>query len=436
MSVAETSNNPSSQEEIPAHSWAKPTPPGLVSAATDNDPSGLATYSLAGAQFGYDMLWICVLSYPSMVAFQLVAARIAALTGNGLTVNMRKHYSRVLFYIAVARFLIANIFNIAADIVAMGIAAQLLWRGSIPIFAALFGLASVTLQWFIPYVRYAQVLKWLTLTLFAYVGVAVAVDMPWETIGIKSLMPRITWSEHYFTVLLAVLGTTISPYLLFSQADQQVEEKRPQVVSENKDFCKRGRQSIVMRRNTMIRTALSNGVGFFVMAAAAATLHLNGNGLNNARDAARVIEPAMGGYAPIVLALAFIGTAFLALPPLAGSAAHAAVSAVDQQNDAHQDDGHRNRRIALALLAVMALGVSIGVTLTIMRVEPIQILYWGAVVNGSTAMPIMVLLVMLSTKRSAVGDLSAHWLLRALCWLATVCAGAALVARFACNWFP
>ena len=347
MSVARRPNRapdqaPTAHDEIPAHSWAKPVSPGLISAATDNDPSGLATYSLAGAQFGYDMLWTCVLSYPSMVAFQLVAARIAALTGNGLTVNMREHYSRFLFYIAVARFLIANLFNIAADIVAMGIAAQLLWRGSIPLFAALFGIASVTLQWFVPYARYAQVLKWLTLTLVAYVGVAVALDMPWEAIAIRSLVPRITWSEHYFTILLAVLGTTISPYLLFSQAEQQVEEKRPQMAGDDKDSSRRERQLISVRRDTVIRTALSNGVGFFVMAAAAATLHRNGNGLNHARDAARVIEPVMGGYAPVVLALAFIGTAFLALPPLAGSAAHAAASAVDRHSDQQQGDGQRD----------------------------------------------------------------------------------------------
>lgn len=421
------------RDELPAHSWAAHVGPGLVSTATDNDPSGVVTYSLAGAQFGYDMLWTCALSYPSMVAFQIVAARIAAQTGKGLTVNMREHYSRLLFYLAVMRFLIANIFNIAADVVAMGIGAQLVWRGSVPLFAAAFGVLSMALQWFVPYARYARILKWLALCLFAYVGVAAVNHTPWQTLALRAVVPRITWSVDYFTMLLAVLGTTISPYLLFAQAEQQIEEQRPRSQSNAGELACHTRNSHLkeMRRDTLIRTVLSNGVGLFIMAAAAATLHATGHGLNNSYDAASVLRPLVGEYASHVLGIAFIGTALLALPPLAGSAANAAVSARDRLAGKQ-----RNRSIARALLVVMALGVSIGVALTLVHVEPIRALYWSAVLNGSTATPVMVMLVLLSMKRSAVGDLSTHWTLRALCWLATLFAGAALAARFACEWLP
>jgi NRAMP (natural resistance-associated macrophage protein)-like metal ion transporter len=431
--VGEQERGTEARDQLPAHSWAAHVGPGLVSTATDNDPSGVVTYSLAGAQFGYDMLWTCALSYPSMVAFQLVAARIAAQTGKGLTMNMREHYSRLLFYLAVMRFLIANIFNIAADVVAMGVGAQLLWHGSIPLFAAVFGILSMALQWFVPYARYARFLKWLAACLFAYVGVTVISHTPWQMLAMRAVVPRITWNVDYFTMLLAVLGTTISPYLLFSQAEQQIEEQRPrsQFQAETGDPASHTRspQLKKMRHDTLIRTVLSNGVGLFIMAAAAATLHATGHGLTNSSDAASVLRPFVGEYASRVLGIAFIGTALLALPPLAGSAANAAVSARDRRVGSQ-----RNQPVARALLVVMALGVSIGVALTLAHIEPIRALYWSAVLNGSTATPVMVMLVLLSMKRSAVGDLSAHWTLRALCWLATIFSGAALIARFACEW--
>ncbi|TDY20799.1 Mn2+/Fe2+ NRAMP family transporter [Paraburkholderia sp. BL6665CI2N2] len=425
--VGEHKRGVNARDELPAHSWATHVGPGLVSTATDNDPSGVVTYSLAGAQFGYDMLWMCALSYPSMVAFQLVAARIAAQTGKGLTLNMREHYSRLLFYLAVTRFLVANILNIAADVVAMGVGAQFLWHGSVPLFATVFGMLSIALQWFVPYARYARILKWLAACLFAYVGVTLISHPSWTTLALHAVVPRITWSVDYFTMLLAVLGTTISPYLLFAQAEQQIEEHSPQAGVA--DRAGSDRQLKKLRGDTLIRTILSNAIGLFIMAAAALTLHVSGHGLVDVQDAASVLRPLAGGYATHVLGLAFIGTGLLALPPLAGSAANAAVSARDRRAGRQ-----RNRPVARALLVVMALGVLIGVALTLVPIEPVRVLYWSAVLNGSTATPVMVMLVLLSMKRSAVGDLSAHWTLRALCWLATVFAGAALVAEFACKW--
>ncbi|WP_233849575.1 NRAMP family divalent metal transporter [Paraburkholderia sp. HD33-4] len=429
--TARDKQDPKAPDEAPAHSWAADLGPGLVTSASDNDPSGIATYSLAGAQFGYDLLWLCVLSYPSMVAFQLVASRIGMLTGNGLTTNMREHYPRIFFYLAVTRFLIANVFNIAADTVAMGVAANLLWHGSVPVFAALATMLSIVLQFTVPYERYAKVVKWLTLTLFAYVGVVIVTHVSWQTLMLRSLVPHLRWTDHYFSMLLAILGTTISPYLLFSQATQQVEESRTDPAHErspkqNRLLEQRFRET---QKDTLIRTALSNLVGFFIIAATAATFYAYGHDLAHMQDAAYVLEPVAHGYASQLLALAFIGTALLALPPLAGSAAHAAAGVFGTR-----DKSLTNRRVLLALLAVMVLGGVLGVALVCARVEPLHVLYWGAVVNGSTATPVMFMLVLLSTKRSAVGDLSAHWVLRGLCWLATACAGAALASLFVLEW--
>lgn len=414
-----------------AHSWAADIGPGLVSTAADNDPSGIATYSLAGATFGYDMLWVCVLSYPSIVALQLVSARIALLTGKGLTTNMREHYARVWFYLAVGRFLIANTFNIAADVVAMGVGAQLLWRGSIPWWATGLLAVSVALQWFIPYVKYARLLRWFALSLFAYVGVDIALHLPWAIIATKSLVPHVSWSEHYLEMLLALLGTTVSPYLLYSQAEQQIETHASSEPNRDSrtDRAEHQPRSRNIRYDTLIRTALSNAVALCIMIAAAATLHAHGEPAADPASLASVLEPLAGALAPHLLGLALLSTALLALPPLAGSAAHAAASTFNWRKGRQRD-----RRTAFALVAVMVLGGALGVVLAAMGVEPVRVLYWSAVVNGTTAMPVMVLLVLLSTKHSSVGDLSSHWTLRVLSWLATAGMGAAVVARYACGW--
>jgi Mn2+/Fe2+ NRAMP family transporter len=405
--------------------------PGIITTAADNDPAGIVTYSLAGAHFGYDMLWTCVLSYPSIVALQLVSARIAVLTGNGLTTNMRKHYSRLWFFLAVGRFLIANTFNIAADVIAMGLGARLLWGGSTPDFAIGFLMLSIALQWFVPYARYALMLKWLALSLFAYVGVDTALHLPWASLAAKFFVPHIVWSGRYLEMLLAVLGTTISPYLLYSQAEQQIEAQRPQDARSNDIKFREARRSRLRnnRRETMIRTALSNAVALSIMIAAAATLHANGPVPDSAGSLASVLTPIAGRFDRPLLGLALISSALLALPPLAGSAAHAVASAVGWPID----EPH-NRCIALTLIAILASGGALGVILATIGLDPIRLLYWSAVVNGTTATPVMVLLVLLSTRHSSVGDLSAHRSLRALSWLATVGMGIAVVARYAFSW--
>jgi Mn2+/Fe2+ NRAMP family transporter len=407
----------------PARSWAADIGPGLVSTASDNDPSGLATYTLAGAWYGFDLIWVCVLSYPSTVALQLIATRVAAITGRGLTVNMREHYSPLFFYFAVVRFLIANTFNIAVDLLAMGVALRIfIGGGSLAWLTLVAGCVSLVLQWCIPYARYAGVLKWPTLAMFAYVGVVVLVDVPWQTVAIRSFVPRVVWDEGYVTMLVAVLGTTVSPYLLFAQAEQEARAVEEGEAARREAF---DRKMGGVRRDTLLRTALSNAVAICVMIAAAATLHvLQRTPAGEIVPMAGVLEPLAHGYAGHLMALALFGSASLALPPLAGSAAEAAASSL------HRERGEpRDRRIAWLLVAVMATGMAVAVALAVYRVEPVRALYWSALVNGMTVTPVLVLLVLLSSKKEAVGDLAAHWSLRGLSWLATIATAAVLIAH-------
>jgi Mn2+/Fe2+ NRAMP family transporter len=397
--------------------------PGLVTAASDNDPSGLATYTLAGAWYGFDLLWVCVLTYPSTVALQLIASRVAAITGRGLTANMREHDWPPLFYFAVVRFLIANTFNIAVDVLAMGIALRVFIDGSLLWLTLASGGASLLLQWRIPYARYAQALKWLTLAMFAYVGVMVLVDVPWRTVVFRSFVPHVAWNEGYMTMLVAVLGTTVSPYLMFAQAEQEARDSNAGESARRHALNDKMRR---VRRDTLLRTALSNAVAICVMIAAAATLHLvQRTPAGTDVQMAAVLVPFAQGYARHVLALALFGSAALALPPLAGSAAQAAASSFRWERGERRDG-----RLAALLVAIMVIGIAVALGLAAFRVEPVTTLYWSAVFNGMTVTPVLVTLVLLSTKREAVGDLAAHWSLRSLSWLATVATAAVVIGRF------
>ena len=421
-------SSPRATSSRPASSWAADIGAGLTTVGSDNDPSGIATYSLAGAWYGYDMLWTCVLTYPSMVALQLVSARVAAVTGRGLTANMRAHYSPVFFYFAVARFVIANTLNIAVDVLAMAAALQRFVPAPPGVLALVCGGASIALQWFVPYPRYASVLKWLILPLLAYAGVMLFVDVPWHTVALRSVVPHLEWKEGFATMLMAVLGTTMSPYLLFSQAEQTAQEEHQRPDEQARPASGDPRSPAQLRGSraqTLMRTALSSAAALCMMVAAAATLHGAAAPAGAFPQLAKVLEPLAGGYAGSLLRLALIGSALLALPPLAGSAAQAVASSFDWP-----DGKQRDTRIAALLVGVAALGTVLGVALGISHVDLIKALYWSAIVNGMTITPVLVLLVLLSAKREAVGDMVAHWSLRALCWLATLLTGAVVVAHF------
>ncbi|MEM5450737.1 MULTISPECIES: NRAMP family divalent metal transporter [Paraburkholderia] len=422
-------NRNNRSRENPAHGWAADIGPGLGTIATDNDPGGILTYSLAGAQYGFDLLWVCVLSWPSMVALQMVSARVAAVTGKGLTENMREHYSRWLFLLAVARFLGANTVNMAADMLAMGEAAQLIFRGSVPLFTVFFAGMSLALQWWVPYARYANYLKWLALSLFCYAGVMLVADVPWRTLAWRAFVPHISWSEDYLGMLLAVLGTTVSPYLLFSQAEQEVEEGSHDGTQDSSRVQQKDvRQQLKkIRSDILVRTSMSNVCGALILCAAAATLHATHASLTpsgSTREAAQAIAPVAGAYAQPLLGLALLGTALLALPPLAGSAAHAAASSFGWQRGTQRD-----RRIAAILVLLMAVSTIVALLFGAFGVDPLRACYWSALTNGMTVSPVLILLVLLSARREAVGEMKAHWFTRALCWLATITTCAALAAH-------
>ncbi|MFX1676412.1 divalent metal cation transporter [Paraburkholderia sp. A2WS-5] len=411
----------------PAHAWAVDMRPGLATTGTDNDPSGILTYSLAGAQYGFDLLWICVLSYPSMVALQLIATRVAAVTGKGLTENMREHYSRWLFLLAVGRFLLANTLNMAADMLAMGEGAQQIFRGPVALLTLAFAGASLALQWWVPYARYAGVVKWLCIALFCYAGTLLVADVQWRVAGWHALVPDVTLSEGFLGMLVAVLGTTVSPYLLFSQAEEEVEERGDDASQANVDRAQsreEPRQLQGKRHETLIRTLLSNGAGALILCASAATLHAQHMQVNSVSDAAKAILPLAHGFAAQVLGLALLGTALLALPPLAGSAAHAAASSFGLARGKRRD-----RRIAVVLLVLMAMSAATALLFGALGVDAVKACYWSALTNGMTVTPVLILLVLLSRHPEAVGTLKFHWFVRALSWLAVVAAGAALTAH-------
>lgn len=422
----ETGSDFQSADQTPAHSWAARIGPGLASTAADNDPSGIATYSLAGAQYGYGMLAATVLSYPFIVALQLVSAHIAAVTGCGLTENLREHDARPVLYFAVARFLLANLLNIVGNIMAMGIGMQLLFHGRAMLWAGVAALLSVALQWFVPYERYARVVQWLAAGLFAYAGVLWVAHTAWDTVAMRSFVPRLESSKDFLEMLLAVLGTTISPYLLFSQAEQEVQELHARVAQRPAAEADaiRERHLRKTRKDIVIRTACSNAAAWLILAATAATLHAADRPVQTMANAAEALQPLAGPFAPQVLGLLLAGTALLALPPLAGSAATAAASAFGLQHGAARD-----RRIAQVLLILMAVGSLAAVSLLALRVEPVRMLYLSAVFSGATIAPIIVLIALLSAKPPVVGELRAHWALRAGSWLA-----AAATSLVVCAW--
>jgi Mn2+/Fe2+ NRAMP family transporter len=424
----ETGSDTRGADQPLSHSWAAGSGPGLASTAADNDPSGIATYSLAGAQYGYGMLATSLLSYPFVVALQLVSSHIAAVTGSALAENLRAHDARPVLYFLVARFLLANLFNIVGNIMAMSIGMMLLFHGDVMLWAVLATLFSVALQWFVRYPRYARVVQWLAVGLFAYVGVMWVADTPWSLVAIRSFVPRIEFSKSYLEMLLAVLGTTISPYLLFSQAAQEVEQLHDRIAQRppREADAIRERHLRKTRKDIVIRTACSNAAAWFMLAATGTTLHAAGGSVPTLASVAHALDPLVGRFAPQVLGLLLIGTALLALPPLAGSAANAAVSAFDMP---HGDA--RNRRIARVLLALMAVGLLAAVLLLAFHLEPLRILYLAAVFNGATVAPVIILIVQLSVKPPVVGELHAHWTLRAGTWLAAAAMSLVLAAWLA-----
>lgn len=403
--------------------------PGLVTGAADDDPSGIATYSQVGAQFGFGMLWTMLFCYPLMSGIQEISGQIGRVTGRGIAGNLRRHYHPALLYSIVFLMLAANIINLGADIGAMGAAVKLLIGGPALVFAALFAVGSALLETFLSYEKYAKVLKWLCLALFAYVGTIIVVHVPWGQALRETIVPHILVNAAFLTSIVAVLGTTISPYLFFWQAEEEVEieEARPDE-SALKDNPKGAKAQLHrIRVDTYVGMAFSSLVAYFIILAAAVTLRSHGiTNIQTSTQAAAALEPIAGKFAFLLFALGIIGTGLLALPVLAGSAAYAVGEAL------HWRVGLSSApRQAGRFYGVIAASTIVGLGLNFVTINPIKALYWSAVINGLVAVPIMILMMLMSQNRKVMGDFSlSHWQ-KTLGWLATAAMVAAAMGLFA-----
>ena len=403
--------------------------PGLITGASDDDPSGIATYSQAGAQFGFGLGWVLVFCWPLMCAIQEISARIGRVTGRGIAGVIRVHYPAPVLYVLVLLLVVANTINLGADLGAMGAAAKLLIGGPTLVYSAAFGALSLLLEVFVRYARYVSWLKWLTLSLFAYVGVAFVVHMPWATVGYHLIVPDISLKASYLTVVVAILGTTISPYLFFWQAEEEVEEVKERTdakpLERAPDQSKREFRRI--RIDTYLGMFLSNLVAIFIVITTAATLHAHGiTNIQTSSQAALALKPIAGPFVFLIFALGIIGTGLLAVPVLAGSAAYA----VGEAFGWHVGLARKLKR-APSYYAIIAASFVIGVGLNFTKIDPIKALFWSAVINGVVAVPVMVMMMLLSSRRAVMGQFALPGPLKVVGWLATAVMGAAAVGMFA-----
>ena len=401
--------------------------PGLVTGAADDDPSGIATYSQVGAQFGYGMAWTMLFSFPLMAVIQGVAARIGSVTGFGIAQNLRRHYPRWLLRCVVALLLVANVINLGADLGAMGAALALIVGGPTLVYAVAFGLLCVALEVYIPYARYAGVLKWATLSLFAYVGVVFASHVPWGTALYGTLVPSLTFDGAHATAMVALLGTTISPYLFFWQAGQEVEEQHRRHV---KPLCVAprgaGPELRRIRIDTIVGMGVSNLIALFIIFATAATLNAGGvTDIQTSSQAAEALRPVAGDFAFALFAMGIVGTGMLAVPVLAGSAAYA-VSEVFRWTEGLD----RKPREAKAFYATIAATTLIGAGLNFTPLDPIKALYWSAVVNGVLAAPLMAVMMLIAQNPRIMGRLTLPGPMVFGGWLATAVMAAVTAGFF------
>jgi NRAMP (natural resistance-associated macrophage protein)-like metal ion transporter len=399
--------------------------PGLITGAADDDPSGIATYSQVGAQFGFGLAWTLVLSYPLMVAIQEVSARIGRVTGYGIAGNLRRHYSPWLAGAVVALLLVANLINLGADLGAMSAALRLLIRGPALLYVVLFAVLSALLQIFMRYSRYVSVLKYLCLALFSYVICAFAVQVPWARVGLSIVWPPLSLSTDYLMAVVAVLGTTISPYLFFWQAEEEVEDEkerpgaRPLIRAPEQakgEFFRIG-------LDTWSGMAFSNLIALFIVITTAATLHAKGvTDIQTSAQAAEALRAVAGPFTFAVFATGIIGTGLLAVPVLAGSAAYALGEAAGW----HVGLARRPHK-AKAFYATIAIGMLLGVALNFSPIDPIKALYYSAILNGVVAVPVMAVMMHMTTRNAVMDSFTLPWWLRVMGWLATAAMAATVL---------
>ncbi|RTZ48112.1 divalent metal cation transporter [Candidimonas sp. SYP-B2681] len=419
---------PRETPEVSAALWLNKLGPGLITGAADDDPSGIATYSQAGAQFGFNMLWTIFLTYPLMVGVQVISAKIGRVTGHGLATSIRRHYSGWLLYFIVGLLLVANTINIGADLAAMAAALNLLLGGPTHFYAVGFGAASLLLQIIVPYKRYVRILKWLTLALLAYVGTAFVVHMPWAQVMTNTLMPHLAWKTEFVTTVVAVFGTTISPYLFFWQASEEVEEQRANAKAAPLKYAPE-QASANFRRiriDTFIGMGFSNAVAYFIILTTAVTLNAHGvTDIQTSAQAASALRPIAGELAFWLFSAGIIGTGLLAVPVLAGSAAYAVAGAFNWKSSLGLSPA-----LAKKFYSIIAISTLVGVAICFAPIDPIKALYWSAVINGVISVPILVVMMLIARRSDIMGQFVISLRLKVLGWLCTGVMASAVVAMF------
>jgi NRAMP (natural resistance-associated macrophage protein)-like metal ion transporter len=399
--------------------------PGLITGASDDDPSGIATYSQAGAQFGYETTWIMLFTWPLMAAIQEISARIGRVTGKGIAANLREHYPVALLRGIIALLLVANFINLGA----MGDALRLLVGGPAGLYVVLFAALCAILEIYASYQRYVKFLKWMTLSLFAYVATALVVHVPWGEVAYYTFVPTLSWQKDYIVLIVAVLGTTISPYLFFWQASEEAEDERVNPAAhpfaEAPEEARREIRRIEI--DTYLGMGLSNLVAFFIIVTTAATLHAHGiTDVQTSEQAAEALRPIAGEFAFVVFALGILGTGLLAIPVLAGSSAYALAEAMQWEAGLS-----RLPQEAKRFYATIVGGTVIGVGINFVNIDPIKALFWTAVLNGVVAVPLMVVMMIMTMQPKVMGEFTLPRPLWAIGWLSTAAMTFAVVTMFA-----
>lgn len=418
--------HPNVTEPAKRASWLKALGPGLTTGAADDDPSGIATYSQAGAQFGYSMGWVMLVSFPLMAVTQVIAARIGAVTGRGIARNLHEHYPPWLLRAAVVILLVANVANLGADLGAMASAVQLLVGGPVAAYTVAFAVFCIAAEIWISYARYAAILRYLTFSLFAYVGVVFAVHVPWSEALLGTFVPTLSWAPGYAQTMVAILGTTISPYLFFWQAAQEMEELRERKVApliKNKDAPEELRRIDI---DTWVGMGYSNLIALFIIIATAATLHASGKtDIQTASDAAEALRPVAGVATFWLFACGIIGTGLLAVPVLAGSSAYALAETFGWKTGLDEKPDK-----ARGFYTTIAVATLVGMALNFVGIDPIKALFWSAVLNGVLAAPLMVVMLLVATNKAVMGKLVLGRAMVAVGWCAAIVMSLATLAFF------
>ena len=398
--------------------------PGLITGAADDDPSGIATYSQAGAQFGLNMLWTMPLAYPLMSAIQSMCAQIGRVTGRGLAANIKVAFPPIVLKAVVLLLLIANTLNIAADVAAMGEVAELVSGLDRHLMTAAFVVLTLLLQIYVPYHRYVFFLKWLTLSLLAYAAVLFTVHVPWGEVALRTVWPKLTLNANAAAMVVGVFGTTISPYLFFWQASQEVEDMRAKKGSSLLQKPAAARAELRrIRWDTWSGMFLSDLTAFFIILATAVTLHVSGvTSIETAAQAASALRPLAGDFAFLLFAVGILGVGLIGVPVLAGSAAYALAEAMDWKSGLE-----RKPAKARGFYGVIAVSVLAGLFIQYSPISPMKALFWSAVINGVVAVPLMAVIILIASRKSVMGAFTVSLPIVILGWVATGVMGLAAV---------